>query len=57
MDFENEIKYVENKDYTFVLSYNYFNKYENKDELDISIFEIEEWKNYLKLVMYLKMKC
>jgi len=39
MNLENEIIYVKNKKYIYVLT----NNDDNNDELDLSIFEIEEW--------------
>jgi len=39
MDFENEIAYVKNKKYIYVLTINV----DNDNVLDLSIFEIEEW--------------
>ena len=42
---EKEIKYVKNKDYTYVISNNEY----NDKKLDVSIFEIEDWKNLLEI--------
>ena len=41
---EKEIKYVKNKDYTYVISNNEYN-----DKIDVSIFEIEDWENLLEI--------
>lgn len=41
---EKEIKYVKNKDYIYVISSNEY----NDKNLDVSIFEIEDWENLLK---------
>lgn len=42
---EKEIKYVKNKDYTYVISNNEY----NDKKLDVSIFEIEDWENLLEI--------
>ena len=42
---EKEIKYVKNKDYTYVIT----NDNNNNEQLDISIFEIEEWNKLLAI--------
>ena len=45
MNLENEILYIKNKEYIYVLT----NNSDNYNELDISIFEIEEWTNLTKI--------
>ena len=45
MDIPNEIAYVKNKEYIYVLT-NYDN---NNNKIDASIFEIEEWTHLTKL--------
>jgi hypothetical protein len=45
MNFENEIVYVKNKEYIYVLTINC----DNDNILDLSIFEIEEWTHLLKI--------
>ena len=45
MNLENEILYIKNKEYIYVLTKNS----DNYNELDISIFEIEEWTNLTKI--------
>ena len=42
---EKEIKYVKNKDYTYVISNNEY----NDKKLDVSIFEIEDWENLVEI--------
>ena len=45
MNFENEIVYVKNKEYIYVLTINV----DNDNVLDLSIFEIEEWTHLTKI--------
>ena len=45
---EREIEYIKHKEYTYVLSNDDSNHYNNK-KLDISIFEIEEWEKLLEI--------
>ena len=45
MNFENEIVYVKNKEYIYVLT----NNDDNDNVLDLSIFEIEEWTHLTKI--------
>jgi len=45
MNFENEIVYVKNKEYIYVLTTNV----DNDNVLDLSIFEIEEWTHLTKI--------
>ena len=45
MNFENEIVYVKNKKYIYVLTINV----DNDNVLDLSIFEIEEWTHLTKI--------
>jgi hypothetical protein len=45
MNFENEIVYVKNKEYIYVLTINV----DNDNVLDLSIFEIEEWAHLIKI--------
>ena len=45
MNLENEIVYVKNKEYIYVLT----NNDDNNNELDLSIFEIEEWTHLTKI--------
>ena len=45
MNLENEISYVKNKEYSYVLS----NNNNNNDQLDVSIFEIEEWMHLTEI--------
>jgi len=45
---ENKITYIKNKEYTYVLSNDYRNEYDNKEK-DISVFEVEEWKKLLEI--------
>jgi hypothetical protein len=45
MNFENEIIYVKNKEYVYVLT----NNDDNDNVLDLSIFEIEEWTHLTKI--------
>jgi hypothetical protein len=45
MNLENEIVYVKNKEYIYVLT----NNDDNNHELDLSIFEIEEWTHLTKI--------
>jgi hypothetical protein len=45
MNLENEIVYVKNKEYIYVLTINV----ENDNVLDLSIFEIEEWTHLTKI--------
>ena len=45
MNLENEIVYVKNKEYIYVLTINVG----NDDVLDLSIFEIEEWTHLTKI--------
>jgi hypothetical protein len=45
MNFENEIVYVKNKEYIYVLTINV----DNDNGLDLSIFEIEEWTHLTKI--------
>jgi hypothetical protein len=45
MNLENEIIYVKNKKYIYVLT----NNDDNNNELDLSIFEIEEWTHLTKI--------
>ena len=45
MNFENEIVYVKNKKYIYVLTINV----DNDNVLDLSIFEIEEWTHLIKI--------
>jgi len=45
MNFENEIVYVKNKEYIYVLTINV----DNYNVLDLSIFEIEEWTHLTKI--------
>jgi hypothetical protein len=45
MTFENEIVYVKNKEYIYVLTTNV----DNDNVLDLSIFEIEEWTHLTKM--------
>lgn len=45
MNFENEIVYVKNKEYIYVLTINV----DNDNVLDLSIFEIEEWTHLIKI--------
>ena len=45
MNLENEIAYVKNKKYIYVLT----NNDDNNTELDLSIFEIEEWTHLTKI--------
>lgn len=45
MNFEYEIVYVKNKEYIYVLT----NNDDNNHELDLSIFEIEEWTHLTKI--------
>ena len=40
---KNEIKYIKQKEYTYVLSKNY------NQQLDISIFEVDEWLKLLEI--------
>jgi len=42
---EKEIKYVKNKNYTYVISNNEY----NDKKIDVSIFEIEDWENLLEI--------
>lgn len=43
-----KIKYINNKEYTYVLSNDYRNEYDNKEK-DLSIFEVEEWIQLLEI--------
>lgn len=45
MNMENEIIYVKNKEYIYVLTINV----DNDNVLDLSIFEIEEWTHLTKI--------
>ena len=45
MNLENEIVYVKNKEYIYVLTINV----DNDNVLDLSIFEIEEWTHLTKI--------
>ena len=45
---ENKITYINDKEYTYVLSNDYRNEYDNKEK-DISIFEAEEWEKLLEI--------
>ena len=45
MNLENEIVYVKNKKYIYILT----NNDDNNNELDLSIFEIEEWTHLTKI--------
>ena len=45
MNMENEIVYVKNKEYIYVLTINV----DNDNVLDLSIFEIEEWTHLTKI--------
>jgi hypothetical protein len=45
MNFENQIVYVKNKEYVYVLTINV----DNDNVLDLSIFEIEEWTHLTKI--------
>ena len=45
MNLEYEIVYVKNKEYIYVLA----NNDDNNNELDLSIFEIEEWSHLTKI--------
>ena len=45
MNLENEIVYVKNKKYIYVLT----NNFDKNDELDLSIFEIEDWMHLTKM--------
>ena len=45
MNLENEIVYVKNKEYIYVLTINV----DNDNVLDLSIFEIEEWTHLIKI--------
>jgi hypothetical protein len=45
MNMENEIVYVKNKEYIYVLTINV----DNDNVLDLSIFEIEEWTHLTKM--------
>ena len=45
MNLEYEIVYVKNKEYIYVLA----NNDDNNNELDLSIFEIEEWTHLTKI--------
>jgi len=45
MNLENEIVYVKNKEYIYVLT----NNDDSNNELDLSIFEIEEWTHLTKI--------
>ena len=45
MNLENEIVYVKNKKYIYVLT----NNDDNNNELDLSIYEIEEWTHLTKI--------
>ena len=45
MNFENEIVYVKNKEYIYVLTINV----DNDNVVDLSIFEIEEWTHLTKI--------
>ena len=45
MNLENEIVYVKNKEYIYVLTINV----DNDNILDLSIFEIEEWTHLTKI--------
>lgn len=42
---ESKLNYVKNKEYTYVIT----NDYNNNEELDVSIFEIEEWEKLLEI--------
>jgi len=45
MNMENEIVYIKNKEYIYVLTINV----DNDNVLDLSIFEIEEWTHLTKI--------
>ena len=42
---ESKLNYVKNKEYTYVIT----NDYNNNEQLDVSIFEIEEWEKLLEI--------
>jgi hypothetical protein len=59
MNLENEIIYIKNKKYIYVLT----NNGDNNNKLDVSIFEIEDWMHLTKMskefedyVIYLELK-
>ena len=45
MIMESKLNYVKNKEYTYVIT----NDYNNNEQSDVSIFEIEEWEKLLDI--------